>query len=87
MSSSSYPALLNKRARIFASLNRSDLLVLGISYLVLTRIGLSGVKILLLSIVILFINKLIVSRLQKNFIKGISRTRVIDWSGAIGRLK
>lgn len=87
MSSSSYPALLNKRARIFASLNRSDLLVLGISYLALTRIGLSGVKILLSSIVILFINKVIVSRLQKNFIKGISRTRVIDWSGAIGRLK
>ena len=87
MSSSRYPALLNKRARIFASLNRSDLLVLGISYLALTRIGLSGVKILLLSIMILFVNKLIVSRLQKNFIKGISRTRVIDWSGAIGRLK
>lgn len=87
MSSSNYPALLNKRARIFASLNRSDLIVLGISYLALTRIGLSGIKILLFSIVILFINKLIVSRLQKNFIKGISRTRVIDWSGAIGRLK
>ncbi len=87
MSSSSYPALLNKRARIFASLNRSDLLVLGFSYLALTRLGLSGLKILLFSIIILFINKLILSNLQRNFFKGISRTRVIDWTGAIGRLK
>ena len=87
MNNSSYPALLNKRARIFASLNRSDLVVLGLSYLILTKVGLSGIKILLFSIVILFINKLIVGKLQKSFFKGMSRTRVIDWSGAIGRLK
>ena len=87
MNNSNYPALLNRRARIFASLNRSDLVVLGLSYLVLTKIGLSGVMILLVSIVILLIHKLFMSRLRRGFFKGLSRTRVIDWTGVIGRSK
>tara|TARA_Y100000296_G_scaffold8496_1_gene10019 strand:+ start:203 stop:466 length:264 start_codon:yes stop_codon:yes gene_type:complete len=87
MNNSNYPALLNRRARIFASLNRSDLVVLGLSYLVLTKLGLSGVMILLVSIVILLTHKLLMNRLRRGFFKGVSRTRVVDWTGVIGRSK
>ena len=87
MNNSNYPALLNRRARIFASLNRSDLVVLGLSYLVLTKLGLSGVMILLVSIIILLTHKLLMNRLRRGFFKGLSRTRVIDWTGVIGRSK
>lgn len=87
MTNTTYPTLLNTRARIFASLNRIDLIVLGITYLVFSKLDYSGIEILLISLVFLLINKFLMSRLERSFLKGLSRTNVIDWSGAIGRLK
>ena len=87
MTNTTYPTLLNKRARIFASLNRVDLIILGITYLVSSKLDYSGIEILLISLFFLIINKYLMSRLERSFLKGLSRTKVIDWSGAIGRLK
>lgn len=87
MTNTSYPALLNRRARIFASLNRVDLIVLGITYLILTKLEYSGIGILLQSILILMINKTIMKKLERGFFRGLSRTKIIDWSGVIGRFK
>lgn len=87
MRNTTYPTLLNKRARIFASLNRVDLITLGITYLVVSKLDYSGIEILLISLFFLIINKYLMSRLERSFLKGLSRTKVIDWSGAIGRLK
>ncbi len=87
MTNTTYPTLLNKRARIFASLNRVDLIILGITYLVFSNLNYSGIEILLISLFFLIINKYFMSRLERRFLKGLSRTKVIDWSGAIGRLK
>lgn len=87
MRNTTYPTLLNKRARIFASLNRVDLITLGITYLVVSKLDYSGIEILLVSLFFLIINKYLMSRLERGFLKGLSRTKVIDWSGAIGRLK
>ena len=87
MRNTTYPTLLNKRARIFASLNRVDLIILGVTYLVFSKLDYSGIEILLVSLFFLIINKYLMSRLERGFLKGLSRTKVIDWSGAIGRLK
>lgn len=87
MTNITYPTLLNKRARIFASLNRVDLIVLGLTYLVLSKLDYSGIEILLISLVFLMMNKFLMSRLERSFFKGLSRSKVIDWSGALGRLK
>ena len=87
MKSTAYPTLLNRRARIFASLNRVDLIVLGVTYLSLSKLGFSGIEILVISLLYLVVNKLLMSRLERNLIKGVTRVRVLDWSGAIGRMK
>ncbi len=80
MKKSSYPALLNKRARILASLNRTDLLVLGCNYLIMSNLKISGWKIICISLVVLIITKFITSRLEKGFFETLFTKRIINWN-------
>ncbi len=87
MKNSSYPALLNKRARILASLNRTDLIVLGLNYLIMSNLKISGWKIMCISLALLIITKLITTRLEKGFFEALFTKRIIKWNYKIGELK
>jgi hypothetical protein len=84
MKNSVYPALLNKRARIFASLNRQDLIILGCNYLILSKVGISGIKTLLISVIVLVISKFFQGRVELGFFRNICSKRIIKWSGSVG---
>ncbi len=87
MKNSTYPSLLNKRARIFASLNRIDLIVLGTSYLVMAKIGISSLIIMLISIGILGISKVIQNNIEPRFFENILSKRIINWSNSLGEMR
>lgn len=84
MTNSNYPSLLDKRARIFASLNRSELIVLAFTYLILSYLGLGGIKALLLNVVVLVLVKLINTKLERGFFELINSKTLYDWQGALG---
>jgi hypothetical protein len=86
MKDSSYPALLNKRARILASLNRTDLIVLGCNYLIMSNLKISGWKIICISLALLVITKFVTSRLEKGFFENLITKRIIKWNYKIGGL-
>ncbi len=86
MKNSSYPALLNKRARILASLNRTDLIVLGLNYLIMSNMKISGWKIICISLGLLVITKFVTSKLEKGFFEGLFTRRIVKWSYKIGGL-
>ena len=84
MRNSSYPALLNKRARILASLNRTDLIVVGTNYLILSQLKISAIKILIISGVLLVVTKILTRKLEKGFVENIFSRRIINWHQKIG---
>jgi len=86
MKDSSYPALLNKRARILASLNRTDLIVLGCNYLIMSNLKISGWKIICISLGLLVVTKLVTGRLEKGFFENLLSKRIIEWNYKIGGL-
>jgi hypothetical protein len=86
MKNSVYPALLNKRARIFASLNRQDLIILGCNYLILSKMGVSGIKTLLISVLVLAVSKFFQGRVELGFFRNILSRRVIKWNGSLNRV-
>jgi hypothetical protein len=87
MKNSSYPALLNKRARILASLNRTDLIIVGSNYLILSQLKVSGVSILILSMLLLMICKYLTTRIEKAFLCNVFNKRNVDWHSKIGGIK
>ena len=84
MKNSSYPALLNKRARILASLNRTDLIVVGTNYLILSQLKISAIKILIISGVLLVVTKILTRKLEKGFFENIFSRRITNWHQKIG---
>ncbi|WP_127718277.1 hypothetical protein [Halobacteriovorax sp. HLS] len=83
MKNSVYPALLNKRARIFASLNRQDLIILGCNYLILSKMGVSGIQTLLISVLVLAVSKIFQGRVELGFFRNIFSRRIIKWNGSL----
>ena len=80
MTDSSYPTLLNKRARIFANLKRAELLMMGFSYLILSALKVSGIKILLISVGVLVITKLVTARTPRGYFTNLKSKKNLDWS-------
>ena len=76
---SSFPTLLNKRAKLFASMNRSDLMVTGAGYLVLSWTRISGITGLIIIGCSLFIFKLATRYFPKGFLKEINCEKVLKW--------
>ena len=74
-----YPNLLNNKAQIVSSLNRLDLVMLAISYLVLSKLKVSGLLIFVILLIGLLIKKSIDKRLNFGFFKFLFSKRVISW--------
>jgi len=86
MTNSTYPTLLNKRARILANLNRAELALLASVYLILSYLGVGGIPALLINIVILVFIKVISTRLSSGFMEHFTSPKQLNWSMALGGL-
>ena len=80
MNNSSFPTLLNRKAKIIAGMNRIDLMVMGGGYLILSWLKVSGIPGLIIIVSILFIFKLATKHLPKGFMKEINAPKKIKWS-------
>jgi len=87
MQNSSFPTLLNKKAKIFMSLNRLDLSIIGGSLLAASLFRISGLKALLLCLVGLILNKLIQKRLPRGFFYHIRFIKTLKWHYKLGGIR
>ena len=84
MTNSSYPSLLDRKARIFASFNRAELTTLACIYLFLSLLKVSGLLILLVSIISLALMKYLSLKLQRGFFKHLFSKDELKWSYKLG---
>lgn len=77
---SNFPTLLHKRAKILGGLTRLDLTLLGINYLILSFINVSGVFALISNIALLITIKLFQRHIPKGFLKFIGSSREYQWA-------
>ena len=85
MTDSVFPTLLNKRARIFANLNRIELAVMAIIYLGFSAIKVSGLLTLTVNVLILILMKFVSSRTQRGFFRGLRSSNEFQWHGKLKR--
>jgi len=74
-----YPNLLNSKAQIVSTLNRLDLVMLAVSYLVLSKLKISGFLIFAILLIGLLIKKSIDKKLNFGFFKFLISKRVVSW--------
>ena len=86
MTYSNYPALLSRRARIFASLNRAQLVILASIYLTFSAFGVGGMKVLLINLLILILMKVIEAKTHKGFFSNLNSASCYRWHKSIGGL-
>lgn len=79
MSDSSYPALLNKRAKVLLNLNRTDLVFSSGVLLLFSFLGVSGVNGLLLNIALLVVFKVVSLKLPKSFFELSKSPTFFEW--------
>jgi hypothetical protein len=83
--SSSFPTMLNNKATMLGSLTRYDLVVLGVSHLLLSWMKVTGVYSLIINISILIFLKVIKKHFQTGFFKFLNDDQKFDWSYKIGK--
>ncbi|HLE12832.1 MAG: hypothetical protein A2504_00355 [Bdellovibrionales bacterium RIFOXYD12_FULL_39_22] len=80
MNNSAFPTLLNRRARLFAGMRRSDLMVIGVGYIVLSWLHVAGISGLVINAILLFLFKIANSYLPRGFFLQIFSPKVLNWS-------
>ena len=84
MTYSNYPALLNRRARIFASLNRAQLVILATIYLAFSAFGVGGMKVLLVNLSILIVMQVVEAKTRKGFFSHLNSASSYKWHRSMG---
>ena len=84
MTNSNYPALLNRRARIFASLNRAELTTLAIIYMILSSLKVGGVTSILVNLCVLVLMKILKARTPRGFFAKLRSPSSFKWRGKLG---
>lgn len=79
MSFGVYPRELKNQARILGSLNRSDLILVGVLYLGLSKLNISGIKGLIIIGVSLSSYKLLSRLINPGFFRFLNMSRVYEW--------
>ena len=77
--SGAFPTLLNKRAKILAGLNRTDMMFLGGGYLLLSIFKVSGITGLILNALVLLVVKLVSRKLPRGFVKELMAPQKLEW--------
>ena len=84
MSQGSYPTLLSSRARLLGGLTRSDLVALGLMYLLLAQLKIPSLLALGLNAAFLVLLKLMQRRLARGFWRLLNAPKVKPWHGRLG---
>ena len=84
MSRNQFPTLLNQRATMLASLTRIDLLVVGLSYLILSWMKVSGLYSLTIIALILVCLKFVNKRLKQGFFAHLNDDKKLSWQFSLG---
>ncbi len=79
MQDSSFPTLLNRRAKVLAGLNRTELSIMGAVYLLLSWLHVAGVVALLLDVVVLLIYKWSQRKLPRRFMQELGASKIFSW--------
>jgi len=82
MSKNCYPTLLNRKATMLGSLTRYDLLAVGLCYLFLSWVKVTGIYSLIINALLVLALKMIKQRFQTGYFIHLNGERVIK-SGAI----
>lgn len=85
MNSVTYPNLLERKARVFATLNRNDLMFVGGMFMLFSLFKLNGIITLSFIAVSLWSFKFISSKLPKGFIQEV-RQKELLWYSEFGRV-
>ena len=75
-----FPTMLNKKATLMSSFTRSDLIVVGSSYMTMSLLHISGIPALIVIAAIIFCLKFIQRNFQLGFFRHLNDPRTIDWS-------
>jgi hypothetical protein len=86
MNKSVFPSLLSKRARIFASFSRSDVVLMGGAYLILSSFKVSILPMSLILISLYGFKIVILSKIEFNFFKNLIFPRELHYRGALRRV-
>lgn len=78
MSRNCYPTLLNKKATMLGSLTRYDLVIIGVSYLILSWMKVSGLYSLVINALILVLIKFAKGKFQIGFFRNINGEYLIE---------
>ena len=84
MSKNQYPTLLNEKVTMLGNLTRIDLLIVGMCYLILSSMKVSGLYSLAIIAILLFLLKFLKKRLSKGFIGHIGDDQKLSWSFKLG---
>ena len=79
MSKSVFPTLLNRRAWIVANINRAELVVMAMAYLILSRVGIVGVSLLISELCLLVILKAVAMKTKMGFFINLRSPKSLNW--------
>lgn len=77
MSTNCYPNLLNNKAKMLGNLTRYDLAIVGMTYLILSWMKVSGPYSLAINAIVLLLTKVIRTKFQRGFFLFLSGEKVI----------
>jgi hypothetical protein len=81
MSKNCYPTLLNKKATMLGSLTRYDLVAVGLCYLFLSTIKVTGIYSLIINACLVLVLKIVKQRFQVGFFLHLNGDHVIKSTG------
>ena len=79
MSKGVFPTMLNKRATMLSSFTRSDLVIVGVAYFILSILKVSGIPSLLIIAVTVFILKFVQRNFQLGFFRHLKSEKKLSW--------
>ena len=79
MSKGVFPTMLNKRATMLSSFTRADLVIVGISYFVLSIFKISGIPSLAVIATLVFALKFIQRNFQLGFFRNLKSEKKLSW--------
>lgn len=80
MSKNQYPTLLNKKATMLGSLTRTDLLIVGVFYLLLSWMKVSGLYALVIIAIVVLLLKVVKKKIPKGFLIHLNDEEKLPWS-------
>jgi len=85
MRSKEFPTLLNRQAKILFNLTRTDLGLMGGSFLTLSWLGVTGLSCLVVNLLILVAFKIYMQNTPRGFLKELVTKDELEWQYGISK--